>query len=127
MNHWFGMFLATLLIPAIMLVLGYWFKLKGAPKKINRFCGYRTSRSMKNRETWEFAHRRCGAYWSWIGWPALTCAIVYMPTVAGKSEETVSVAGTVILLLQILAMCSACIPVERALKANFDENGNQIG
>ncbi len=32
---------------------------KHPPKKINSIYGYRTIRSMKNRETWEFAHKLC--------------------------------------------------------------------
>ena len=127
MGFWFYMFLTTLLIPGVMIFFGYRFQLKGAPKKINRIYGYRTSRAMKNRETWEFAHRRLGVYWSRMGWPALVMALVFMPCAAGKDAETVSVAGTVLVMVQLMIMCAVLIPTERALKREFDENGNRIG
>lgn len=44
---------------------------KRPPKKINSFYGYRTAMSMKNRETWEFAHKHCGKLWSAWGCIAL--------------------------------------------------------
>ena len=124
---WFGMFFFTLLIPVVMLFFGYRFRKMGGPKKINRIYGYRTPRAMKNRETWDFAHRRCGAYWSWIGWPALVMALTFMPIVRHKDQAVVELAGTAILLVQLLLFCGACIPTERALKREFDENGNRIG
>ena len=34
--------------------------MKKAPKEINSVFGYRTSMSMKNKDTWEFAHKYCG-------------------------------------------------------------------
>ena len=49
----------TLLIPIIMLVFGAIFS-KKAPKSINHIYGYRTPRSMKNQNTWEFANMYCG-------------------------------------------------------------------
>jgi len=125
-NFWLYMFLTTLLIPAVMLFLGYRFK-NGGPKKINHFFGYRTSRSMKNRDTWDFAHRRCGAYWSWLGWPFLSAALLYMPTLRRAGDEIISLAATILVLIQLLVMCLVVIPTERALKRTFDEKGNRIG
>lgn len=126
MGFWFYMLLTTLLIPAVMLLFGYRFR-KGGPNKINHFFGYRTSRSMKNRDTWDFAHRRCAAYWRWIGWPCLTAAITFMPIVRRDDVETISLVATSLVLLQVLAMCLALVPTEWALKKTFDENGTRIG
>ena len=126
MGFWIYMFLMTLLIPAVMLVFGYRYR-KGGPKKINRLFGYRTPRAMKTRETWDFAHRSCGTYWSWIGWPALTAAITYMPIVRNRDVDTIAFAATTLILLQLAAMCLVIVPTERALKREFDENGNRIG
>ena len=39
--------------------------MKKAPDSINPVFGYRTTMSMKNRDTWEFAHQYCGKLW-WI-------------------------------------------------------------
>ena len=55
MGFWFFMLAMGLLLPAIMILFGAVFT-KAAPKKINYIFGYRTVMSMKNRDTWEFAH-----------------------------------------------------------------------
>ena len=41
---------------------------KHCPKHINGMLGYRTTRSMKNMDTWKFAHDYCGKLWWKIGW-----------------------------------------------------------
>ena len=56
MGFWIYMLIMDLLIPTVMVLFGRAF-LKKAPKEINYVFGYRTSRSMKNRDTWEFAHQ----------------------------------------------------------------------
>jgi uncharacterized membrane protein len=53
------MLLTSLLIPVIMLVFGWIFR-RQAPKKINVWYGYRSARSMKNEDTWVFAHQHIG-------------------------------------------------------------------
>ena len=55
MGIWFMMLGFNLLIPAILLSAGKLF-LKKAPKDINWIFGYRTTMSMKNEDTWAFAH-----------------------------------------------------------------------
>ena len=50
------MVMMDLMIPLIMIVFGKVF-LKNPPKEINLIYGYRTGRSMKNKDTWNFAHR----------------------------------------------------------------------
>ncbi|MBE6023390.1 MAG: SdpI family protein [Cellulosilyticum sp.] len=62
MSFWIFMLLMTLLIPISMIGFGYYFS-KKAPKEINNVLGYRTSRSMKNKETWQFAHNYFGKLW----------------------------------------------------------------
>lgn len=54
------------LIPAVMIIFGNIF-LNHPPGKINMAYGYRTTRSMKNQETWEFAHEYCGLIWKKLG------------------------------------------------------------
>lgn len=43
------------LIPVTMIIFGILWK-SHPPKSINWAYGYRTSMSMKNNETWKFAH-----------------------------------------------------------------------
>ena len=50
------------IIPLVQLLTGY-LMYKYPPKKINRIIGYRTFRSMKNKEMWDWANRYCGKVW----------------------------------------------------------------
>ncbi len=55
MGFWIFMVIMDLLIPATMLVIGQLWR-KRLPKNINPIYGFRTARSMKSRDTWEYAH-----------------------------------------------------------------------
>ena len=66
-----------LILPLTMIGFGKYF-IKKAPKEINRLFGYRTSMSMKNRDTWEFAHRYCGKIWYTCGMVTLPMTVVCM-------------------------------------------------
>ena len=52
MGFWIFMLIMNLLIPATMIGFGRYF-MKKAPKEINAVFGYRTSMSMKNKDTRE--------------------------------------------------------------------------
>ena len=52
MSIWFGIAFTVIIIPALMIICGKYY-IKKAPKNINHFVGYRTTRSMKNKETWK--------------------------------------------------------------------------
>ena len=56
------MLIVVLLIPLIMLLFG-WLFFRRTPKKINYVFGYRTKRSMRNKETWKFANQYFGKVW----------------------------------------------------------------
>ena len=112
----------TLLIPCIMIVFGGLFRRK-APNHINIWYGYRTQRSMKNEDTWAFAHRHLGRTWMIVGAVLLVVSVIPMIAVLGKDEDTVSVVSLVILVVQLIPMIVSLIPTEQALKNTFDENG----
>ena len=116
------MLLTSLLIPVIMLVFGWIFRCR-APKKINVWYGYRSARSMKNEDTWVFAHQHIGRTWMLVGAVLLVISVIPMIAVYGKDDDTVSVVSLVLLFVQMLPMIMSLIPTERALKRTFDENG----
>lgn len=122
MWFWFFMLVMVLLIPFTMIGFGRYFR-KSAPRNINPVFGYRTSRSMKNRETWEFAHRLCGKIWYRTGWVLFPVSIIPMIFVVGKDADTVGTLGGIITTIQIVPLLGSIIPVERALKKTFDKNG----
>lgn len=124
MGFWIYMFIMNLLIPFTMIGFGKYF-LKKAPKEINPVFGYRTTMSMKNKDTWEFAHRYCGQIWYVCGLVLLPLSIVPMLFVIGQSDDTIGTLGAVICLVQIIPLVGAVLPTEKALKKNFDKNGNR--
>jgi uncharacterized membrane protein len=124
-GFWIFMLIMLLLIPLSMLGLGIYFG-KNAPKKINYVYGYRTTRSMKNQETWKFAHNYCGKLWKRIGLIMIPITIIAMLFSYGKDIDYVSNYGLVITGIQIIVLFGSIFPVEAALKRNFDKNGNPL-
>lgn len=94
-----------------------------APKEINSVFGYRTSMSMKNKDTWEFAHKYCGKVWYVCGMVMLPITVIFMLLVIGKSEDCVGSMGGIICGVQLIPLIGSILPTEIALKKNFDKNG----
>ena len=124
MGFWIFMSLTVLLIPAVMLVFGRMFAQK-APGKINMTFGYRTARSMKNRDTWDFAHKKIGTLWNKLGAVLLPLSVIAMFPARGKGEDFTGLWACAILLLQMLPMIGSIFSVEKALRETFDEQGNR--
>ena len=125
MGYKIFMFIMLLLIPAVMVGFGAYF-MRRAPKKINYVFGYRTAMSMKNEDTWKFAHKLIGKIWLVCGTLLLVGGVVFFFVFAsGKDENAASIASLVILGVQLLVLMCSIIPTEIALKKNFDENGNR--
>jgi len=107
-----------------MIVFGIIFIIK-PPKTINTIYGYRTDMSMKNKETWAFAHNYCGKIWFVIGLIILMPSIIAMIFIFGKDIIELSVFGLIICLIQTVVMVIPLIPTEIALRKNFDSYGNR--
>ena len=107
-----------------MIGLGRYFQ-KKAPKEINAAFGYRTKRSMKNRDTWTFAHNYFGKLWHICGSILLLPSILVMLFVIGKSEDAIGTAGGILCVIQMIFLVGPIWPTERALKHMFDKKGNR--
>ncbi len=118
MDMWFFMLGCTQIIPGVILFRGIWF-LKKPPGKINWQYGYRTRRSVKNQETWEFAHRHCGRVWCIGGSVLMLLAMLAMFLVLGQSNSTVEVSGAIVCTMELGVMVYATVPTERALERKF--------
>ena len=121
---WFfvSMFISNLFIPLIMLVGGY-FMCKKPPKEINSVIGYRTKMSKKNIDTWEFAHDYCGRLWLKLGIALfIPTAIVQIPFVH-SSDNVIGNMTLIVEIVQLVVLIGSIVPVEKALKRTFDENG----
>lgn len=124
MGFWIFMLIMDLLIPFTMIGFGYIF-LKKAPKNINTLFGYRTTMSMKNKDTWEFAHKYCGKLWYVWGMILLFLTVIPMLWVLGKSEDMIGTIGGILCGIQMIPLIGCIFPTEHALKRHFDENGNR--
>lgn len=124
MGFWIYMLIMDLLVPVTMIGFGRYFKTK-APKEINAVFGYRTSMSMKNRDTWEFAHKYCGKIWFICGWILLIVTIVAMIPFFGQGADVTGIVGAVILGIQMIPLVGSILPTELALRKQFDKDGNR--
>lgn len=118
------MFIINMMIPITMVGFGKYF-VKHAPKQINAVFGYRTARSMKNKDTWEYAHHYCGKLWIFIGWIILAISIIGMIMILGKERDFIGVYGSIICGIQTVVLIASIFPTEAALKRTFDENGHR--
>ena len=120
MLEWILSFLSAQVIPVTVLAAGYYYKNR-VPKTMKT--GYRTARSTRSRETWVFAHRMLGRLWRPLGWVLLTVSFFGMFAVLITNKDALEKATSVLAIAQTVVMVGSLIPVERALKQNFDENG----
>lgn len=118
------MMVMNLLISFTMIGFGKYFT-KGGPKDVNGVLGYRTSMSMKNKETWEFAHRYCGRLWLVLGTVMLIVSIISMCFVIGKEIDVIGTFGAIVCGMQLVFLVGSIFPTEIALKKEFDKQGNR--
>lgn len=124
MGVWILMLICNLLFPVIMLIAGKLF-LKGAPKKINYLIGYRSSMSMKNEDTWCFAHEVAGKYWWKWGWPSLALSVMGMLFVLGQTENIVAIVGLCLMCIMTIPVFGVILHTEKTLHKVFDKDGNR--
>ena len=120
------MLVMNLLTPLVMIIYGRVFEKK--PPKIARSkfaFGYRTVMSMKNEETWEYAHRFFGKLWFRFGIAVGLISIIVLFFFIGKDKDTVGFAGMIICYVQLVAMLLPVIPTELAIRRRFDKYGNR--
>ena len=124
MGFWIFMLAMNLLFPLIMLVMGRYF-MKKSPKEINYIFGYRTNMSMKNKDTWDFAHKYFGKRWFRLGWLLIPISVIPMLFVIGKGEDIIGTVGMVVMVIDLILLIVPIFPTERALKKTFDKDGNK--
>ena len=119
------MLLVILIMPLMMVGFGL-LLMKNPPKKINSYYGYRTRRSVRSQDTWDFAHYYFGKLWLVCGLVSIPISLVPICLVLGKSEQVISVAGLIVLGIQTLLLLVTILLTERALMKNFDEFGKPL-
>lgn len=124
MGFWIFMLAMGLLFPAIMIPFGTFF-MKSAPKKINYIFGYRTDMSMKNRATWEFAHKYFGRMWFRLGFLLIPTTVIPMLFVIGKTENIVGAVGLIVSFINTVVLIVPIFFTEKALNRTFEKAGNR--
>ena len=81
--------------------------------------------SMKNKDTWEFAHHYCGRLWLVLGMIMLPLSVIPMLFFINQDIDVVGIAGGIIEGIQVVVLLISIFPTEKALKKTFDENGNR--
>lgn len=121
---WIFVMAFDLMIPGLMIGFGKEFQ-RNPPTEINPGYGYRTSMSMKNKLTWDFAQRHMGKVWYQAGRILLIPSVVPLLLVLGRDIALAGTVGIVICGVQLVVMLGSIPVVERALKKNFDKNGKR--
>jgi len=119
-----AMFFSNILVPAVMILAGY-MMYKYPPTSINGVIGYRTKRSKLNIDTWKFAHHYCGKLWLKIGVLVLLLTILIQIPLFKAGEDIIGKVSLIIAMVQVVIILCSIYPVEKALRKNFDENGNR--
>lgn len=124
---WILMLLCNLILPLVFIGMGYKFT-KDPPKTIDPMYGYRTVMSMKNQDTWEFAQEQYGRICYKIGWAllpvtALFLFLMWMLRVPVESMDYCFWQVGFVLLEAVAVVIANYVPVERALKKEFDKSG----
>lgn len=123
MTFRFFMLGVNLILPLTMIGFGRYLG-NHPPKKINSAFGYRTRRSMKSTEAWNFAHAYFGRLWFFFGCAMLPASVAPMLFFIGKDTKTVGIAGTAICTVQLFLMFIPIFLTERALKKRFENKNN---
>lgn len=124
MWFWWFMLVCDLLIPITMIVAGY-MMWRHAPKTINGMVGYRTTRSMKNIDTWKFAQNYCGRLWWKIGWSMFIPSLVIHVPFYYCSKNVVGTVGAILCTIQSVILIITVFSTERALKRTFTDDGTR--
>lgn len=122
MPFWIFILIMDLLLPITFIVLGLIYIIR-PPKKINQISGYRTSMSMKNIETWVFAHKVFGRILLPLGSILLSIAVVIAVLLFDYDIITISIICGIEVFVQLISLFISYVFVERILKREFDENG----
>ena len=124
MTFWWWMFICNILVPVIMAAAGLlmWAR---CPKEINSFFGYRTVRSMKNHDTWKFAHRYAGRLFFIVGLATLVPTVAAQIPFYNSPDNVIGTISVIIMSVQLAIIVLSLIPTEIALKKNFNDDGTR--
>ena len=109
------------LIPTMLLFIGEILR-KHPPRTISWYLGYRTARSMKSQEAWDYAQSRLGQLWRRLGLPLWIFSLLILLPFRDAPED---LQGLVLLVLtggQLVALLSGIPRIEQELQERFRED-----
>lgn len=118
---WFFMLLMDLLIPLSMIIFGKRFAC-GAPASINHTFGYRTAMSMKNQDTWQYAHRYFGKHCFVMGLVLIPFSVLPLLFVWNSNINCVGIVGGAVCAVQLILWMVLIALTEKELKRKFDSD-----
>ncbi len=113
-----------LLIPLTMVGFGGRWQ-KSPPKEINMAYGYRTTWSMKNQNTWNFAHSYAGKIWFYTGVPLAVTSVVFLTIFRNLVLDEL---GDIVLIITAFQIVCIFLPIpltEIALRKKFNKDGSK--
>lgn len=124
MTGWITLLLSNLFFAALLTAGGFWLARQPPPRGL--MLGYRTPRSKLSDETWDYANRAWGRLMRLLGpiWAAVV--VVAMLVALGRSDAFVAVYGCGLLFGAALVALLSMVPVERALRREFDADGRPL-
>jgi Predicted integral membrane protein len=102
-----------------LFILGLAFN-RYPPKNINSFSGYRTTRAMKNIDTWKEANRYSSKLlfrFSLVLLAVTTVSVI----LAGKSYDYMAIAILISVILSVVFLFVSIVKTEKHLKDMFGE------
>ena len=122
MGTWISMLLICMLMPLSLIFMWYFCP---RIKLVNRWMGYRTARSTKNSETWEFAQKSCADNSLKMFLPTAALTLIIMLFVLNKEDKVIQYVGLGITMAQLLSYGVVLFLTEKDLKKEFDDRGKR--
>lgn len=123
MNLYMEIFVSicNLLIPLVLIMLGIICQ-KHYPKNISNFSGYRTERSMKNKEAWVYSQKLFGKISLIEGFITLFLSVILMIMLVLIGHAQITDTTPLLLLIQFSSFIPMYIIIETMLKRKFPDN-----
>ena len=122
MGTWISMLLICMLMPLSLIFMWYFCP---RIKSVNSWMGYRTARSTKNSETWEFAQKSCADNSLKMFLPTAALTLIIMLFVLNKEDKVIQYVGLGITMAQLISYGIILYLTEKDLKKEFDDRGKR--
>ena len=112
-----GLFVFTFILSLVMIIIGV-LLIKCPPKKINSLVGYRTKKSSKNQEMWDFAQQFSGKAFIFIG--LISIVVFFLIILLFVNKENLEDVFLILSYCQIAEFFVVILITEIALKRKID-------